>query len=187
MTQPSNRGNNPGDNRGGQGGGRFDNRAGYGGGRNQGGGAGNQGGESPSSKFIRQDMEKLVAKAREIAVNLVNNNVQTNQLRNFYEAVVQLGIELEEKRPKRRIGSPDSLIDRAKLLPTKLIWAAAKQDGDRGRAALSNFYEYVRVSVEGEGIFENGELNVDIYERFQQFVEAVIIYHKAKSSRVIQD
>lgn len=186
MTQQSNRPNNPSDNRGGQGG-RFDNRGGGyggGGGRNQGGG--NTGEPIPNS-FIRQDMERLVTKAREIAVNLVNNNVQTNQLRNFYEAVVQLGIELEEKRPKRRISSPNPLIDRAKLLPTKLIWAAAKQDGDRGRAALSNFYEYVRVSVEGEGIFENTELNIDTYERFQQFVEAVIIYHKAKSSRVIQD
>ena len=185
MTQQSNRGNNSGDNRGGGQRGRFDNRSGQGGGRSQDAAPGGL----PPTNFIRQDMEKLVAKAREIAVNLVNNNVQTNQLRNFYEAVVQLGIELlEEKHPKRRVINPNPLIDRAKLLPTKLIWAAAKQDKDSGgQAALSNFYEYVRVSVEGEGIFETGDLNIDTYERFQQFVEAVIIYHKAKTSRVIQD
>lgn len=138
--------------------------------------------------FIRQDMTKILEAARKIGVNLQSNNVQTNQLRNFYEAVVQIGIELDEKRQKQKvIAAPDPLVDRAKLLPTKLIWAAAKQDGERGRLALNNFYEYVRVAVESQtgSIFDNGGLDIDLYDRFRQFVEAVIIYHKAKSSRVI--
>lgn len=146
--------------------------------------------------FIRDDnMTNLVKIADQLGTLLCDSRVEMNQLRNFYEAVVRLGIELDEKERREIKASPThatrpattddlQLKDRAKLLPTKLVWAAAKLERYEQRQALGEFLRYVEAAV--ASMFENNELSFRYYDRFHQFVEAVVIYHKARKERIFQ-
>ncbi len=146
-----------------------------------------QGAEAAISvEFIRGEMAKIVEKAQDIGIRLKDAGVDMNQLRNFYEGVVQLGIELQDERRTAGNSSGSSnptLLRQASVLPTKLIWAAAKQDNERKRNALKEFNRYVEPSV--KGLFEQGLLHYEYYACFQDFVEAVVIYHKARANEII--
>lgn len=143
---------------------------------------------SVPANFIRGDMRMIMEEAQRIGIRLKDATVDMNQIRNFYESVVQLGIELrDERRPDKQRSDAtstdgtkkDAFVRQAVALPTKLVWAAAKQDRDNKRVALKELYSYVDASV--KDIFEGEYLQFERYERFQEFVEAVVIYHKAQS------
>lgn len=139
-----------------------------------------------SVKFLRQDMAKIIDKARELGIMLKNRGVDMNQLRNFYEDVVELDLQLQDERRNHsgaKITDNPVLVDKAKLLPTKLVWAAARADRPDKREALSDFYKEINGAI--DGLFDAADnLEFDQYVRFRQFAEAIVVYHKAQASGV---
>jgi len=158
--------------------------------------------------LIDRDMAEIIHQAKKRAglffVERTTNNqtklevlVDTNQLRNFYEALVQLGMELREIVRTKLKANPSltedsvkieksySQVDRVILLPSKLAWSAARMKGESAKAA-TKFY----VEVDGivKSLFEadaENSLNYARFKRFQQYVETVIIYHKARKEKVV--
>lgn len=146
---------------------------------------------SPPPKFIRGDMAEVIKLARSIGELLHQSGVKMNQLRNFFETVVQLGIALDDARktegPNQSGTNDHAIMREVDALPTKLVWAAAKQERKEAKKALTDFYKYVEVAV--QDVYEPAQdgqkqLNFEWYINFREFVEAVIVYHKAREANV---
>lgn len=137
-----------------------------------------------AAEFIQSgNSDSFVGAAENMGVRLWQKNVKTNQLRNFYEAVVQLQMEMDDHN---QVSSDNTrLTSETRSLHVKLAWAAAKAEGNDEREGLKKFYVDVKHLVE-KGLFaETTELIPERYHRFKSFIETIVVYHRAKDKGIV--
>jgi|YNPNPStandDraft_1061719.scaffolds.fasta_scaffold26251_2 CRISPR-associated protein Csm2 len=153
------------------GGGRYPNRE-------QGSGASNF--QPPSETDIRKiivegDVELLVQWADLVGQELVHQRLSTNQIRNVYGTARQ--IQLRWGKP----GSPNEsqAFREAILLRPKLAYFAEREKqarGGGGTAGMETLQTVLEPALKLIG--ENGKPQHDRYQRFIEFFEAIVAYHK---------
>lgn len=114
--------------------------------------------------IIRNGGKMLVDAAEKLGPRLKQNRLTTNQIRNVYGMV---------KRMELQIDSREFDYDEFILLKPKLAYAAARADNDGARELKS---------VLSWAIDEVGT-DRKHFERFVNFFEAILAYHKAAGGR----
>jgi len=111
--------------------------------------------------------EKLVGYAEKIGRLLKDGSITTTKLRKFLEAV-NSGLSAYRDRPS------DFRNDRAVFLKPQLAYAVGREKG-RSESCLRGFSEVLFASIDRVG---NGEDGFRDYERFVDFFQAVVAYHR---------
>lgn len=115
--------------------------------------------------IIRNGGKALVDAAEKLGPRLKQNRLTTNQIRNVYGTVKRMELQIDSSR--------EFDYDKLILLKPKLAYAAARADNDGARELRS---------VLSWAIDEVGT-DRKHFERFVDFFEAILAYHKAAGGR----
>lgn len=103
----------------------------------------------------------LVRTAEDMAFQFTKDGLKTNQVRNFYSAIVKMRAEF-----KREGEFTESLRSQLIMLKPKLAYAAGRQ-----RSVRDNFYPFMKAEIDKVSDTKSLEL-------FFMTVESVVAYHK---------
>ena len=117
-----------------------------------------------TSGFSGYSIRKLVEHAEKFGVYLQQNQLKTNQVRKFLDAVNRIKADLSEDDDFSKIETD------IVLLKPKLAYAAARQSSVQ---ALSKVMSTAIDKVH----------SIDDFQRLVQFLESTIAYHKASGGR----
>jgi CRISPR-associated protein Csm2 len=111
------------------------------------------------------EIRALVKHAEEFGTYLQQNQLKTNQVRKFLDAVNQIKADLREDE-----GFSANIETEIVLLKPKLAYAAARQ------ASVQPLSKVMSVAIDKV-------YNVDDFHRLVQFLESTIAYHKASGGK----
>lgn len=125
--------------------------------------------------IVGGDVELLVTWADKIGEELVRQRLSTNQIRNVYGTARQ--IQLRWDKPGSA-NEPQAFRD-AVLLRPKLAYFAEREKQSKGSSGTLGM-EILQSVLEPalKLIGENGKPQHDRYQRFVEFFEAIVAYHK---------
>lgn len=103
----------------------------------------------------------LVQTASDMAFQFTKDGLKTNQVRNFYAAIVKMRAEF-----KREGTYTDGLRSQLIMLKPKLAYAAGRQ-----RSVRDNFYPFMKAEIDKVR-------DDDSLAKFFMTVESVVAYHK---------
>ena len=128
-------------------------------------------------------IEKIVEKAEKEAKKFKDDQVKTNQIRNFYSSIAKMrtdyaqGVAKIKSENKLKIGSDEyekacygTIRTELIMLKPKLAYAAGRQ-----RAVRRSFYPFMTKAIDGVA---NAECKTDAIEKFFALIESVVAYHK---------
>ena len=114
--------------------------------------------------IMQLEVATLVQKAEDMALLLIKDKLKTNQIRNFYSAIMQMRTDYAQH------GYSKELEQKLVMLKPKLAYAAGRQS-----AVRNNFYPFMKMAI--DGVLQSGQKGATL-EKFFLLVESVVAYHK---------
>jgi CRISPR-associated protein Csm2 len=111
------------------------------------------------------DYDYLVTKAEEFGKRLKNNNVKRSQFRRVFTHIKKIQTTIESKEYNENDSIPDYILKEILLLKPKMAYTAGRHEN------IKDFYEVVVK-------FTNKMKTVVEFNRFYDFVEATLAYHR---------
>jgi len=129
-------------------------------------------------------IRKLVTHAQALGYYLADQNVKTNQLRKFLDAVNRIKADLRQENDVRLSEVEVEL----QVLKPKLAYAVGRSD-KREKTALDSFSQVISIAIDS---VKNAELIKtekdkkefrEDFDRLVYLIESVVAYHKAAGGR----
>ncbi len=117
---------------------------------------------STMDNISSSDAKDIVRTAEDMAFQFTKDGLKTNQIRNFYSAIVKMRAEFSRNNNQ----FTDELAADLAMLKPKLAYAAGRQ-----RAVRDNFYPFMKSAI--DGVIDSKSMH-----KFFMLVESIVAYHK---------
>ncbi len=111
------------------------------------------------------DYNELVKKAEEFGIRLKERDVKSSQFRRVFGHIKKIQNDVESKKYEKTADIPGEILKEILLLKPKMAYTAGRHKN------LKDFYDVVVT-------FVNGMKTVMEFNRFYDFVEATLAYHR---------
>jgi CRISPR-associated protein Csm2 len=111
------------------------------------------------------DYNELVTKAKEFGERLKDRNVKRSQFRRVFTHIKKIQTNVESKKLEKTADIPGEILKEILLLKPKMAYTAGRHTN------ITDFYDVVVK-------FVNGMKTVTEFNRFYDFVEATLAYHR---------
>ena len=111
------------------------------------------------------DYNELVTKAEEFGKRLKERNVKRSQFRRVFTHIKKIQTNVESKKLEKTADIPGEVLKEILLLKPKMAYTAGRH------TSIADFYDVVVK-------FVNGMKTVTEFNRFYDFVEATLAYHR---------
>jgi CRISPR-associated protein Csm2 len=116
------------------------------------------------------DYNELVTKAKEFGERLKDRNVKRSQFRRVFTHIKKIQTNVESKKLEKTADIPGEILKEILLLKPKMAYTAGRHTN------ITDFYDVVVK-------FVNGMKTVTEFNRFYDFVEATLAYHRYYGGR----
>jgi CRISPR-associated protein Csm2 len=116
------------------------------------------------------DYNYLVTKAEEFGKRLKERNVKRSQFRRVFTHIKKIQTNVESKKLEKTADIPGEILKEILLLKPKMAYTAGRHTN------ITDFYDVVVK-------FVNGMKTVTEFNRFYDFVEATLAYHRYYGGR----
>lgn len=116
------------------------------------------------------DYNYLVTKAEEFGKRLKDRNVKRSQFRRVFTHIKKIQANVESKKLDKTANIPGEILKEILLLKPKMAYTAGRH------TSITDFYDVVVK-------FVNGMKTVTEFNRFYDFVEATLAYHRYHGGR----
>lgn len=116
------------------------------------------------------DYNYLVTKAEEFGKRLKERNVKRSQFRRVFTHIKKIQANVESKKLDKTANIPGEILKEILLLKPKMAYTAGRHTN------ITDFYDVVVK-------FVNGMKTVTEFNRFYDFVEATLAYHRYHGGR----
>jgi CRISPR-associated protein Csm2 len=116
------------------------------------------------------DYNYLVTKAEEFGKRLKDRNVKRSQFRRVFTHIKKIQANVESKKLEKTADIPGEILKEILLLKPKMAYTAGRHK------SITDFYDVVVK-------FVNGMKTVTEFNRFYDFVEATLAYHRYHGGR----
>ncbi|MGD2084962.1 MAG: type III-A CRISPR-associated protein Csm2 [Candidatus Aminicenantes bacterium] len=116
------------------------------------------------------DYNYLVTKAEEFGKRLKERNVKRSQFRRVFTHIKKIQANVESKKLDKTANIPGEILKEILLLKPKMAYTAGRHK------SITDFYDVVVK-------FVNGMKTVTEFNRFYDFVEATLAYHRYHGGR----
>jgi CRISPR-associated protein Csm2 len=116
------------------------------------------------------DYNYLVTKAEEFGKRLKERNVKRSQFRRVFTHIKKIQTNVESKKLEKTADIPGEILKEILLLKPKMAYTAGRHTN------ITDFYDVVVK-------FVNGMKTVTEFNRFYDFVEATLAYHRYHGGR----
>jgi CRISPR-associated protein Csm2 len=116
------------------------------------------------------DYNYLVTKAEEFGKRLKERNVKRSQFRRVFTHIKKIQANVESKKLEKTADIPGEILKEILLLKPKMAYTAGRHK------SITDFYNVVVK-------FVNGMKTVTEFNRFYDFVEATLAYHRYHGGR----
>jgi len=111
------------------------------------------------------DYNELVKKAEELGIRLKDRNVKRSQFRRVFTHIKKIQTNVESKKLEKTADIPGEILKEILILKPKMAYTAGRHKN------IKDFYDVVVK-------FVNGMKTVTEFNRFYDFVEATLAYHR---------
>lgn len=118
----------------------------------------------------------ITAYAEEYAQKFNEDDLKTNQIRNFYAAVTAMRTDYQAFVNKSATEDGKTLEDiqwDLTMLKPKLAYAAGRQ-----KAVREHFYDFMKSAIENVEEADSNEEKKEVFKNFFALIESVVGYHK---------
>lgn len=116
------------------------------------------------------DYNELVTKAEKLGIRLKDKNVKRSQFRRVFTHIKKIQANVENKKLGKTADIPGEILKEILLLKPKMAYTAGRHK------SIKDFYDVVVK-------FVNGMKTVTEFNRFYDFVEATLAYHRYHGGR----